>query len=167
MAWWDDLLNLGSKALGIANNSDSRSNLADVISQQENNSYKDTNSYNSAVTDYNKKYQDFQRGEIEASNAASGARRAAQMANDKKAAVAAGKASNTQQSGFDSAIKQLSPFVLSANQLLPQMQKSYEGGLDTASLLKAYLTSPKAMAALNPTPSPLNTNIQLPSYLRR
>lgn len=152
-------VDIGGNLYNTYNKQNTSDNYASTLANSETQQYNDTLNYNNALADYYSK----------ASGAAASARASANSAaaaTDRNRQAAQLKAKKYLDSVYKKTMAMYAPFRDTASQLLPQMQKSYEGGLNTSNLLSAYLSNPENMAKLNQSRSAAASGPDLPSYLK-
>lgn len=164
--WLPAALSLGSGLFNAYNQDRGGNNYVDALKAREDKNYADTKAYNDAYAQYVQQANAARAANagIAASNANAAA--AAAAATEKNRQKAARKALKFEKKNYGERIGMFEPYRQAGLQLLPQMQKTYEGGMNNVNMLNAYLNTPGQLQKLNQAVLPQQTGIQLPSYLR-
>lgn len=164
-------LDVAGNLFNSYNKSSTANSYVDMLKNSEIQKYNDTKAYNDALAAWQTKSAaaaaSNRAASAAASNANSAAARKAAMQTDKNKKKAEKKANTEINAVYDKTMATYDPYVQMAGQLMPQMQKSYEGGLNTSALLDAYLKKPENMALLNGSTSAASSGPMLPNSLRR
>ena len=98
--------------------------------------------------------------------AAAAAAAAAARQTEANRMKAAKKANKYMQSVYKKALEAYAPYKATADQLLPQMQKTYEGSLGMQNNLASFVQDPMQMAKLNASIPAWQVNVPLPESVR-
>ena len=152
--------------LGTSNSSNTGSGIADILRRREQSDYEYGQKYNAAAQAYNTQAMANAASNRAASQAAAGARRAAAMATEANRQKAAKKSMKTMDKTYKETMDMYAPFQQSALQLLPQMQKNFEGGMNMSNDLLKLIQQPQNMELLYGAKPASMLGPKLPSSFR-
>jgi hypothetical protein len=134
--------------------------MVDALRAAEERNWADNNAYNEAARAYNEQA-------AAAANANAAARASASAANQRNALAASNAAWKRREKDLSKMMKVYAPFKDTALNLLPQMTKVYENGLNTSNMLNAYLNRPENMAKLGDNVSQWNSGAPVPGWAKK
>ena len=159
-------LNLLGGLAGTMNSSSTGNGIADIIRRREQADYEYGQKYNEAAQAYNTQAMANAAANRAASQRAAGARAAAARETEANRQKALKKGTMNMDKTYKQTMDMYAPFQQAALQLLPQMQKSYEGGMNTANSLLSLLQQPENMSLLNGAKPASMLGPKLPSSFR-
>ena len=153
--WLKPVVKFGTGALGQMNTSDAQSQYLEYLRQQEQQNYQNsvdaTNAYNQ---------------QLQASQGAAAANRAAAMQTEANRQAAAKKGNKKSQQTYKELLALYAPFKDTATQLLPQMSQTYQNSLGMQNAMSQYLNQPGQVAKLDAAGPAWNVNVPLPESLK-
>lgn len=165
----DDIVKTVGSGLGLLDTFNDRrtgSGISDILANKERAKYEYDKQYNAAAEKYNNQAMQMAAANRAASQAAAGARRAAAQATEANRQKANKKATQYMDKKYKETMAMYAPFQQSALQLLPQMQKSFEGGMNLSNNLLGMLQQPENMQLLNGAKTMGQAGPKLPSFFR-
>lgn len=104
--------------------------------------------------------------QLQANNAAAGARSAAARQNEANRMKAGKKANKVTQKAYKEILAMYAPYKNVADTLLPQMSQTYQNSLGLQNALAQYVSSPAQTAKLDAGQPSWNINVPLPDSIR-
>jgi len=150
----------GFGALQQVNKDNTESQYLDYLRQKEQQNFQDSSA---AIDAYNQQAQ----AAAGAAQANAAARASAARATEANRQAAAKKANKVDKKTYKDILKMYAPYRQTANQLLPQMQQTYQNSLGLQNALAQYVNSPAQVAKLDAAVPAYNVNIPLPDYVRQ
>lgn len=159
-------LNLLGNLAGTLNSSNTGSGIADILRGREQSEYDYANKNNEAAQAYNTQAMANAAANRAASQRAAGARAAAARQTEANRQKALKKSTKHMDKVYKETMDMYAPFQQSALQLLPQMQKNFEGGLNMSNDLLKLVQRPENMDLLYGAKPASMLGPKLPSSFR-
>ena len=157
--WLKPVVGLGLGALKQGNVDNTQKEYINYLKQREDanyqNSINDINAYNAQM-----------QANFAASSANRRAAAGAAAANEAARQGAAKKANKVQQKMYKNLLAMYAPYRQTADQLLPQMTKTYEGSLGLQNSLASLLATPTEKAKFTASVPAWQVNVPLPESVK-